>query len=120
MQLERLQELALRISGERDVDVVLQRIADGLVEQPAVALARVWVLRDGDICESCRMRPSCADQRACLHMAASAGRSLTGESWARTDGAFRRMPLGPLKVGSIAAEGTGVLIIDPQSERWAR
>ena len=120
MHLEALQELALRISGERDVGVIPQCIVEGLAQQPGIALARVWVVKPGDICQSCRLRPSCPDQTACLHLSASAGASITGESWSRTDGNFRRMPIGRLKVGSIASERAGVLITDPQSERWAR
>ena len=120
MQLETLQELALRISGERSVESVLQHIVAGLVQQSGVALARVWVVEPGDICQRCRMRPSCPDQTRCLHLAASAGSSLTGESWSRTDGDFRRMPLGSLKVGSVASDRTGLLIMDPRSEKWER
>jgi transcriptional regulator with GAF, ATPase, and Fis domain len=120
MQLEALQEVALRISGERSVESVLQHIVAGLVHQSGIALARVWVMEPGDICESCRMRTSCPDQTRCLHLAASAGSSLTGESWARTDGDFRRLPLGRLKVGSVASDRTGLLIADPLSAKWAR
>src|SRR3954468_13642306 len=120
MHLEALQDLALRISGERDVDAVLRQIVAGLVQQSGIALARVWIVKPGDICASCRMRSSCPDQTNCLHLAASAGSSLTGESWSRTDGDFRRMPLAHLKVGSIASDRTGLLIADPQSEQWAR
>jgi transcriptional regulator with GAF, ATPase, and Fis domain len=120
MQVEALQELALRISGERSVESVLQQIVAGLVQQSGVALARVWVVDLGDICECCSMRPSCPDQTRCLHLAASAGSSLTGECWSRTDGDFRRMPLGRLKVGSVASDRTGLLIVDPRSEEWAR
>ena len=120
MHLEALQNLALRISGERDVEAVLRQIVAGLVEQSGIALARVWIVRPGDICQSCRMRASCPDQTCCLHLAASAGSSLTGESWSRTDGDFRRMPLAHLKVGSIASDRRGLLIADPRSEQWAR
>src|SRR6185503_1870259 len=120
MQVEALQELALRISGERNVHTVHQHIVAGLVQQSGVALARVWVVEPGDICESCRMRTSCPDQTRCLHLAASAGSSLTGESWSRTDGDFRRMPLGRLKVGSVASDRAGLLIADSLSEKWAR
>src|SRR6476620_4519804 len=120
MHLEALQDLALRISGERDVEAVLRQIVAGLVQQAGIALARVWIVKPGDICGSCRMRASCPDQTSCLHLAASAGSSLTGESWSGTDGDFRRMPLARLKVGSIASGRTGVLIADPRSEQWAR
>jgi transcriptional regulator with GAF, ATPase, and Fis domain len=120
MHLEALQDLALRISGERDVETVLRQIVVGLGEQRDVALARVWVVKPGDICQSCRLRASCPDQTSCLHLAASAGSSLAGESWSRTDGDFRRMPLAHLKVGSIASDRAGLLIADPQSDKWAR
>jgi transcriptional regulator with GAF, ATPase, and Fis domain len=120
MHLEALQDLALRISGERDGEAVLRQIVAGLVQQPGIALARVWIVKPGDICRSCRMRSLCPDQTSCLHLAASAGKSLTGESWSRTDGDFRRMPLAHLKVGSIASNRTGLLIANPQSEKWAR
>jgi transcriptional regulator with GAF, ATPase, and Fis domain len=120
MHLEALQNLALRISGERDVDAVLQQIVAGLVQQSGIALARVWIVKPGDICASCRMRSACPDQTNCLHLAASAGSSVTGECWSRTTGDFRRMPLAHLKVGSIASDRTGLLIADPQSEQWAR
>jgi hypothetical protein len=39
MPLEALQELALRISGERSVETVLQHIVAGLVQQSGIALA---------------------------------------------------------------------------------
>jgi transcriptional regulator with GAF, ATPase, and Fis domain len=120
MHLEALQDLALRISGERDVEAVLRQIVAGFLQQSGVALARVWIVKPGDLCQSCRMRASCPDQSSCLHLAASAGSSLTGEPWSRTDGDFRRMPLAHLKVGSIASNRTGLLIADPRSEQWAR
>ena len=120
MHLEALQDIALRISSERTIDGVLRRIVEGLSEQRSVALARVWVVDSGDLCESCNVRSLCADQTACLHLAASAGTSLNGESWSRTDGQFRRIPFGQLKVGSIAAKHTGLLLPDSHSECWAR
>jgi transcriptional regulator with GAF, ATPase, and Fis domain len=120
MHIEALQELALRISGVREVEAVLRQIVAGLVQQSGVALARLWIVKPGDICQSCRMRASCPDQTNCLHLEASAGSSLAGESWSRTDGDFRRLPLAQLKVGSIASDRAGLLIADPQSEKWAR
>ena len=56
LDLEALQSVALAVAGERSVDAVLKRIVEGLAAQPDVALARVWLLRPGDICETCRMR----------------------------------------------------------------
>jgi transcriptional regulator with GAF, ATPase, and Fis domain len=126
MDLEGLQELALRLSGERSVDAVLQTIADGLAQQPGVALARVWVTGPGDVCGACRMRSSCPDQAVCLHLSASAGTSLGGEHWLRINGAFSRVPIGdsktqfcPSPVSAIATARTGQLLPVPACKQWA-
>ncbi len=70
-----LRPIALAVAQEHSVAVVLSRIVDGLCEQPAVALARVWLIGPGDVCTSCRLRVECPDQTRCLHLAASAGGS---------------------------------------------
>jgi transcriptional regulator with GAF, ATPase, and Fis domain len=126
MQLEALQELALRISGERNVEAVLRQIVAGLVQQPAMALARVWVVKPGDLCPSCRMRDACPDHTSCLHLLASAGTSLTGEQWSRIDGTFRRVPFGnskmefcPSPVRAIATDRTGQLLHVSACSQWA-
>ena len=126
MHLEALQELALRISGERDVEAVLRQIVAGLVQQSAMALARVWVVKPGDLCPSCRMRDACPDHASCLHLLASAGTSLTGEQWSRIDGTFRRVPFGnskmefcPSPVRAIATDRTGQLLHVSACSQWA-
>jgi GAF domain-containing protein len=89
-----------------------------------VALVRIWLLRPGDICSICRMRPECPDQSRCLHLAASSGKSLAepGADWTRIDGDFRRFPVGVRKVGQIAATGIPLFVADTaeQSEWIAR
>ena len=62
-------------------------------------LVRAWLLGPGDECATCPMRPECPDQTRCLHLTASTG--LTR----RTDGRFRRFPLGARQVGSVAITG---------------
>jgi transcriptional regulator with GAF, ATPase, and Fis domain len=126
MHLDALQELALRISGERSVDAVLHSIVNGLARQPSVALARVWVTGPGDVCGSCRMRSACPNQTACLHLSASAGTSLTGEEWSHVDGTFRRVPFGsatmefcPSPVRAIATDRTGQLLHVSACSQWA-
>ncbi len=126
MHLEALQELALRLSGERSVEAVLQFIVDGLARQSGVALVRVWITRPGDMCSSCRMRPACPDQTACLHLSASAGTSLEGERWSRVDGYFSRVPFGdsktefcPRPVSTIATARAGQLLPVPSCKQWA-
>jgi hypothetical protein len=117
VHLDALQELAVGISGEHSVDEVLKSIVHGLAQQPSVALARVWVTGPGDVCSSCSMRTACPDRTACLHLSASAGRSLDGEQWSRIDGTFRRVPFGnarmefcPSPVRAIATDRSGQLL----------
>jgi transcriptional regulator with GAF, ATPase, and Fis domain len=127
VHLEALQEVAVRISGERSVDDVLHSIVLGLAQQPGVALARVWVTGPGDVCGSCRMREVCPDHTSCLHLSASAGTSLTGEEWSRTDGTFRRVPFGnasmefcPSPVRAIATDVAGQLLHVSACGQWAK
>ncbi|MDB6065387.1 MAG: fhlA 1 [Pedosphaera sp.] len=106
MNLELLQSISLAVAQARKVDAVLSMIASGLADQAGYALARIWLMRPGDICAECRMRPECSSQEKCLHLMASAGRSQIGEQqWNRLDGAFRRFPLGVRKIGRIGAGG---------------
>jgi len=119
---EALQTVALTVASERSTDAVLKRIVDGLAGQPGIALARVWLSRPGDICETCLMRPRCPDRTRCLHLVASAGspNASPGEDWSRIDGDFRRFPLGGFKVGRVGAEGSALLLNDPTAEGWVR
>jgi transcriptional regulator with GAF, ATPase, and Fis domain len=114
-----LQKVSLALAEERSPDVVLQRLVQGLVDE-GVALARVWLLERGDICQTCPLRDECRDQTRCLHLVASAGRSRDGsEDWSPLSGNFRRIPLGARKVGHIGATGTSVLIRDlAQEQHW--
>ncbi len=102
-----LQRIALDIAARRAVDEVLDCIVAGLVAEPHVALARIWIIGPGDLCSGCSLRDECPDQTRCLHLRASAGHSLEhAEScWHGTDGRFRRFPIGVRKVGGIAAQG---------------
>ena len=124
MQSDALQQILMTASRERSERTVLRIIVEGLAEQPHVALARIWLLRPGDICATCRMRPECPDQSRCLHLAASSGRSLAepGADWTRIDGDFRRFPVGVRKVGQIAATGIPLFVANTaeQSEWIAR
>ncbi|MFN0123454.1 MAG: sigma 54-interacting transcriptional regulator [Blastocatellia bacterium] len=121
MELESLQAVSLAIAEERSVETVLQKIVEGLVAQPGVALARVWLKGAGDICARCPMRLECPDQTECLHLMASAGTpAKTGvEDWSRLDGDFRRFPLGVRKIGKIGATGEPLLLTDvKQDSNW--
>jgi transcriptional regulator with GAF, ATPase, and Fis domain len=107
-------QLLLDMSEQRSLDALLALVVERLAASEAVALARVWLMRPGDICGTCPLRTECPDQVACLHLVASAGRSIAepARSWTRTDGAFRRFPFGVRKVGLIAQSGEALEIPD--------
>lgn len=127
MDFRSLQSLALRVGEALAPDEVFARIVQGLAAQDGVALARVWLVRPGDICGACHQRESCPDQARCLHLVASAGASLDRtEDWSSLDGHFRRIPFGIGKVGGVAKHGPALygpnLQDDPRVVRpeWAR
>jgi formate hydrogenlyase transcriptional activator len=96
--------LLIDMAQERTVQAVLDLVVDRLANESNAALARVWLVKPGDICSTCRMRPECKDQSQCLHLAASAGGSIQDDAtWTGIDGDFRRFPMGVRKVGQIVA-----------------
>jgi transcriptional regulator with GAF, ATPase, and Fis domain len=99
--------LLLDLAKERHLSELLRLLVNRLADSPRVALARVWLVRPGDICDTCPMKGECPKRDRCLHLVASAGRSkpAPAEEWTRLDGAFRRFPLGVRKVGRIGASG---------------
>jgi transcriptional regulator with GAF, ATPase, and Fis domain len=108
-----LKRLLLDMSQERRVENVLSLVVDRMASQKDVALARIWLVKPGDICSNCHMRNECQDQAYCLHLVASAGSSKqTEEAWTNLDGFFRRFPFGVRKVGTIASTGQPIEVPD--------
>jgi transcriptional regulator with GAF, ATPase, and Fis domain len=120
MNVESLKDVALAVAQEQRLETVMKLIADGIAQESNVALVRLWLLRPGDICTECHKRPECPDQTRCLHLVASAGKSLDQkESWTRLDGTFRRFPLGVSKVGFMGQSGESILIPDlAVDQKW--
>jgi len=106
--------LLLDLAKEHELPALLRLLVTRLADSPRVALARVWLVRPGDICSTCPMRSECPNRERCLHLVASAGRSARDPSvdWARLTGAFRRFPLGVRKVGRIASTGEPIEVPD--------
>lgn len=101
------------MAQERTVQAVLDLVVDRLANECNAALARIWLVRPGDICSTCHMRPECKDQSQCLHLAASAGGSIEGDAvWTGIDGRFRRFPIGVRKVGQIVANAEPLEVED--------
>ena len=118
MEADRLLSLAVAVAAERNFQGVLQTIVQGLASHPGVAIARIWLLRPGDICDSCFLREKCHDRTRCLHLVASAGTPLhpQDQDWS-LHGFFRRLPLNAYIVGHVGATGKPMLIQDIAKEQ---
>lgn len=100
------------------VKETLQAITSQMLKNEEIALARIWLVDKGDICETCVMRPECPNQERCLHLTASQGRNLTGETdWSNMDGRFKRFPIGVRKIGYVAESGKSVFLDSLQTEK---
>ena len=99
-----LQELLLAMPQEHSSRALAEMVVRRLAAREHVALARVWLLRPGDICPNCPRRDECPGNVPCLHLFASAGQSIAepGLEWNGTEGNYRRFPVGVRKVGYVA------------------
>ncbi|MFT4541869.1 MAG: transcriptional regulator with GAF, ATPase, and Fis domain [Planctomycetota bacterium] len=120
MNPETLQQAALSVAQALAPAQVLANIVSGLAQEPGVALARIWLIDQGDHCDACAFRAECPGQVDCLHLKASAGSSLIDpeEDWTRTEGHFRRFPMGVRKVGRVGATGEPLLLHVGDESRW--
>ena len=111
MNCVELPRVMVSMAQGRTLHEVLRSIVNGIATCHNVGLARIWLLEPGDLCATCRLREECPDQSRCLHLVASAGHSSDpARDLTRTDGVFRRFPLGVRKVGRVAASGQPLLL----------
>ncbi|WP_321415788.1 sigma 54-interacting transcriptional regulator [uncultured Desulfobacter sp.] len=127
-EYESLKVLLLEMANEHAVASLLKLIVRQLAQRPHVALARIWLVREGG-CPCPNKEQICDGNEKCLHLMASQGSSLVDRDadWSRLDGDFSRFPLGHRKVGWIAANGKAVEVQDVGKESgwiarpdWAR
>ncbi len=112
-----LRNALLEMAQERDLDALLHLVVARLASLTSVALARIWLLKPGDICPTCPLAGECRTRERCLHLVASAGRpSDAAEDWTRLSGGFRRFPLNERKIGRIAATNAHITIADMRGE----
>jgi transcriptional regulator with GAF, ATPase, and Fis domain len=122
MNLRNLHTVSLRVAAAHSIDEVLATMVDGLASEEGISLARLWLIDRGDRCDTCCFREDCLDQSSCLHLAASAGRSIADPTadWYSLEGCFSRYPLGIKKVGKVAARGEALLLdIDREDPDWS-
>src|SRR5262245_55439598 len=115
-------QVVLDMAREHSLPELLRLVVTRIAESPRVALARIWLIHPTENCTGCPTPAECRGQPSCLHLVASAGRSAVDPrvQWDRTDGTFRRFPLGVRKVGRIAATGeaTEVPDLSPAPPDW--
>jgi PAS domain S-box-containing protein len=92
-----------QLLGPSSLGEKLKLITDGVVNVLGADFARIWVVREGDLCEKgCPYAVAfgetdvCRDRTHCLHLLASSGR------YPRIDGSHCRVPLGCYKIGRVA------------------
>ncbi len=102
--------LLLDLAQQKELPALLELLVERIAESESVALARLWLVRPGEGCETCPMRAECPDRSQCLHLVASQGRSVVDpdRDLSRLDGRFRRFPIGVRKVGRIAMTGESI------------
>jgi transcriptional regulator with GAF, ATPase, and Fis domain len=116
-------QLLLDLAREHRLPELLRMVVDRLVESGRVALARIWLVQPTEDCTGCPKPTECRGRTVCLHLVASAGRSVANPrvEWTKLDGAFRRFPLGVRKVGRIAETGEPIEVPDlsgPTAPDW--
>ena len=70
-------------------------------------LARIWLIEKGDICNECTRSDVCHNHSKCLHLVASAGRSINDKDKCvvSISGNYRRFPIFAKESDSVAPTG---------------
>ena len=117
MNADALQPVLLSLANERSVDGVLNAIVESLASQEHAALARIWLVEQGEPCDDE------AEPTGYLRLAASDGQSLDPNfaRWRNLEGGFSRFAIGERKVGEIAATGEPIFLTNVGEESgWMR
>jgi len=115
-----LEQIGLTLLGCSTVEEVAGTVTQGLVDSFDAHFARLWLIQPGGPCADCQMTDFCRNRETCLHLISSSGH------YTRTDGDFRRIPVGAFKIGLIAAAGGATVCRDVvrdariQDRAWAR
>jgi PAS domain S-box-containing protein len=103
-QIIELGSLKERLIATLSLTEKLTIITDSIVTIFGADFARIWQIKEGDLCEKGCMNAAlkdgtaiCREQAHCLHLIASSGR------YTHSDGNHRRVPMGCYKIGRIAS-----------------
>ena len=108
--------LLLEIAQEQSLDALLKKLVARVLQRPAVAKVRIWLIDKGDICSKCPRKAECPDQTRCLHAVAGGSNVIApsekDEEYARMTDYFCRIPLGLGAAGKIATTGEQIVLRD--------
>ena len=108
-KLDPLKNLLLDVAKERSCSSVLDLIVSRLTTTPQVALCRIWLTQP--ICEDCA--EDFPGQPECLHLVATAGKSIDGIAWDSIEKSrFRKFAVGHRKIGQIAQNEEALEVAD--------
>ena len=127
-RINRLSALKEKLLGITDLGSQLKLVSDAVVDIFEADFARIWLIRNADICKTGCKHTSvtngpdvCRNRDRCLHLMVSSGR------YTHIDGDHRRVPVGCYKIGRIASGEerffiTNDVVHDPQvhDHSWAR
>lgn len=124
--IAKMRNLLLAMPQERSVTSLLDMVVRQYAEDTSLALSRIWLIRPGDQCQTCKLRDECLDRTRCLHRVAEAYSE--GAEPEQGEGAddFTRVPLGTGKIGRCAVTGETADLSSAQdlefsvSPSWAR
>jgi PAS domain S-box-containing protein len=112
---EILEPIAHQLQNPQDLDRVLSAVVQRAAESVTAVCARLWLIRRGDICQTCQWAADCPDKRRCLHLKANFG--------VPVEAAYRRAPLVVLSGEQLARGGvvawapppsTAAMLLDPR------
>src|SRR5262249_11278671 len=86
------------IASGTSLDDALRAVADAVVARFGPCGCKIWLVKHGDICDTCQMARSCQDRSLCLHLKAERP-EIEGES--------PRVPLSVFR-DRIAARGGAI------------
>jgi PAS domain S-box-containing protein len=134
-KLRKKEKMALNLNNLKEkllksmfLEEKLKLITDNVVEMFDADIARIWLLKNADLCdEGCiyakitKEPHKCKNRSSCFHLVASSGR------YADLNGYHRRIPMGSYKIGRIAASDDFNFVInravhDPRInyDEWVR
>jgi len=103
---ELLEPIAHHLQNPQDLDQILSAVARRVAEEVTAVGARLWLIRRGDMCQTCHWARDCPDKRRCLHLKANFGFPV--------EPAYRRAPLIVLS-GEQLARGSVLTWTPPPS-----